>query len=134
MAKTFQTHLTKCQSISEFQKDFLVSSILTKPCRGSTLLEASRSKRQDLPKLGLFLTNLVKTALIYSVVTIHLGLCPRIREIIYFVNFWSQSVQIPTWKNIVKICHLNCVQFSYYFRDLTWPFCKDNSFFIHICI
>ena len=35
-----------------------------KPCRGSTLSKASRSKRQDLPKLELFLQNLVKIFLV----------------------------------------------------------------------
>ena len=34
-------------------------SILLQPWRGSTLSKASRSKRRDLPKLGLFLKNLV---------------------------------------------------------------------------
>ena len=34
---------------------------------------------EDLPKVGLLQSNIVKTALIYSVVTIYLGLRPRIR-------------------------------------------------------
>ena len=50
------------------------------------------AKIGKLPKLGLFLTNLVKTALIYSVVTIYLELCPRIN---------SNQIFWPTVKTIL---------------------------------
>ena len=38
-------------------------------------------KNNDNSKLGLFIQNLGKTALIYSIVTIYLGLCPRIMQL-----------------------------------------------------
>ena len=40
---------------------------------------------EEGPKVGLFLTNVVKTALIYSVVTIYLGLRPRIDSLIFLM-------------------------------------------------
>jgi hypothetical protein len=65
-----------------------------KPCKGSTLSIACRSKRQNLPKLGLLLPNdpnVVKSALIYSVVPIHLGQSPRIISYSVTDSLWKAA-------------------------------------------
>ena len=53
--------------------------ILTLRPRGFRHCRAPSWFLQEGPKVGLFLQNLVKTALIYFVVTIYLGLRPRIK-------------------------------------------------------
>ena len=60
------------------------SKILVKILPKLGLLHRNVVKRflllQDLPKLGLLHRNVVKTALFYSIVTLYLGLRPRIKN------------------------------------------------------
>jgi hypothetical protein len=58
--------------------------------RGSTLSKASWSKRQDLPKLGLFLQNLVKIFLVLWDLP-KLGLLPQnlVKILLFCSKIWS---------------------------------------------